>query len=52
MGKTDFRFAVFCEDIKDNVGTSPLAFVVWHVLDSSLSFLKDKSQWTGTRHCL
>ena len=27
MGKTDVRFAVFCEDIKDNVGTSPLAFV-------------------------
>src|ERR1700682_4325778 len=27
MGQTDFRFAVFCEDIKDNVGTSPLAFV-------------------------
>jgi tetratricopeptide (TPR) repeat protein len=22
MGKTDFRFAVFCEDIKDHVGTS------------------------------
>jgi len=27
MGKTDFRFAVFCEEIKDNVGTSPLVFV-------------------------
>ena len=27
MCKTDFRFAVFCEDIKDNFGTRPLAFV-------------------------
>jgi len=26
MGKTDFRFAVFCEDIKDNVGTSSTGF--------------------------